>query len=256
MTGPRENELRQAADSLIDARRTGETIAAFPNDFHPAEMEEVYFIQNLVAESFGPIGGWKIGAANPEATPLYGPMPLVWFAPSGATLTGPHWRFRALEAEIAFLVGKDLPPRSTPYTREEVLDAMESCHPAIEVLESAFTDPMATPRMDGFADLQFNGGFVYGPAYAGWRSVDFNAEPVTVIIDGIVRVERTGSNTSGDLLKLLPWLANEGAARTGGLRRGQWVTTGSWTGNTPAPANSACSAEFGTVGRVDLRFGA
>ncbi len=49
-------------------------------------------------------------------------------------------------------------------------------------------------------------------------------------VDGMVRVERTGSNTSGDLMRLVPWLANEGAVRTGGLKAGQWITTGSWTG--------------------------
>ena len=67
-------------------------------------------------------------------------------------------------------------------------------------------------------------------------------------------MERTGSNTSGDLLKLLPWLANEGAARTGGLRAGQWITTGSWTGNTPSDSQSTVTAEFAHAGRVDLRF--
>ncbi len=73
-------------------------------------------------------------------------------------------------------------------------------------------------------------------------------------VDGIVRVERTGSNTSGDFLRLLPWLANEGAARTGGLRKGQWITTGSWTGNTLASPGSAVEVNFSTAGRVDLRF--
>ena len=69
-----------------------------------------------------------------------------------------------------------------------------------------------------------------------------------------VRVERTGSNTSGDLLRLLPYLANEGAARTGGLEAGQWITTGSWTGNTPAGPGSAVEASFAHAGRVSLRF--
>jgi 2-keto-4-pentenoate hydratase len=73
-------------------------------------------------------------------------------------------------------------------------------------------------------------------------------------VDGIIRVERTGSNTSGDLLKLIPWLANEGATRTGGLRKGQWITTGSWTGNTLASAGSTVSVDFTTAGHVDLRF--
>ena len=69
-----------------------------------------------------------------------------------------------------------------------------------------------------------------------------------------MRVERTGSNTAGDLLRLIPWLANEGAVRSGGLRAGQWITTGSWTGNTPADSTSSVIAEFTKAGRVDLRF--
>jgi 2-keto-4-pentenoate hydratase len=131
---------------------------------------------------------------------------------------------------------------------------MASCHPAIEVLESAFVDPPQAAKFASLADLQMHGGFVYGPAVDNWQSIDFNIEHVMLAVDGVVRVERTGSNTSGDLVKLLPWLANEGAARTGGLRAGQWITTGSWTGNTLATTDSSVEVLFRTAGRVDLRF--
>ncbi len=99
-----------------------------------------------------------------------------------------------------------------------------------------------------------HGGLIYGPAFADWRSVDFSREHVSLAIDGAVRFEATGSNTSGNLLRLLPWLANEGAARTGGLFAGQWVTTGSWTGVTTAMARATVDARFSTAGVVGLRF--
>jgi 2-keto-4-pentenoate hydratase len=104
------------------------------------------------------------------------------------------------------------------------------------------------------ADLQMNGGFVHGAAATNWQKIDFSKEHVTLAVDGVVRVERTGSNTSGDLMRLLPWLANEGAARTGGLRAGQWITTGSWTGLTLAIAGSRVDVRFSAAGEVDLRF--
>ena len=252
MTGSRELALTAAANTLLDARRTGITIDELPADLQPTDIPEVYFVQDTVAAAFGEIGGWKIGAPTPEATPLFAPMPTAWIAASGSLLTGN--RYRGLEAEIAFLVGEDLPPRATPYTREEVVAAMASCHPVIEVLETALTDPSTAPRFSMLADLQLHGGCIYGPAYADWKSVDFNTEKVTLAIDGVVRVDRTGSNTSGDLVKLLPWLANEGAARTGGLRKGQWITTGSWTGNTLASAGDTVDVAFSTVGNVSLRF--
>ena len=74
-------------------------------------------------------------------------------------------------------------------------------------------------------------------------------------VDGAVRVENKGSNTSGDLLRLLPFLANEGATRTEGLRKGDWITTGSWTGVTQAEAGSTAEVRFGTLGQAYLRFG-
>jgi len=105
------------------------------------------------------------------------------------------------------------------------------------------------------ADMQMHGGFIHGPAVSEWQKIDFAKEKVTLAIDGSVQVERTASNTAGtDLLRLVLYLANEGAARTGGLKRGSWVTTGSWTGNTFAKAGSTVNVEFSTAGDVSLRF--
>jgi 2-keto-4-pentenoate hydratase len=259
MTGPEESRCIDAADALLDARRTGHTIPDLPPDLQPQSLEDAYAIQDRIAVAFREEGetqpgGWKIGALTPEATPLYAPMPAVWIAPSGSLLAGEHWRWRGIEAEIAFLVGRDLPPRAQPYTRAEVLAAMASCHPAIELLEPAFTDPFQVPRLAMVADLQMHGGFLYGHAVPNWQSIDFTREHVIAVVDGVIRVERTGSNTAGDLLRLLPWLANQGAARTGGLRRGQWITTGSWIGYTLASAGSAVEVNFSTAGNVNLRF--
>jgi 2-keto-4-pentenoate hydratase len=254
MTGPREAILLQTVEALLGARRTNRPLADLPPDLVPLDISEVYFVQDAVAAAFGPIGGWKIGAPAPIATPVFAPMPLAWIAPSGSTLSGSRWRYRGLEAEIAFLVGHDLPPRAQPYSRAEALAAMASCHPAIEVLESAFIDPALVPKFASLGDLQNHGGFVYGPAFPDWHTADFTTETVVLSVDGVIRVQRTGSNTSGDLLKLIPWLANEGAARTGGLRAGQWITTGSWTGNTLGISGSTVDVHFGTTAHVDLRF--
>ena len=254
MTGPEELRIIDAANALLNARRTGQFLTDLPANLQPQAIDEAYAIQDRMMLSLGEIGGWKIGAPSADAAPMYAPMPLAWIVATSCMLTGERWRYRGLEAEIAFLVGSDLPPRAQPYTREETLAAMASCHPAIEVLESAFADPSRATPLAKNADLQVHGGFVYGPAVPNWQSIDFTKEEVMLACDGIVRVERTGSNTAGDLLRLLPWLANEGAARTGGLRKGQWITTGSWTGNTLASPGSVVEVNFSTAGRVDLRF--
>jgi 2-keto-4-pentenoate hydratase len=254
ITGFREKELLDGANMLLDARRTHIPIADLPPELQPTSLEEVERMHEEIAAAYGEIGGWKIGAPSADATPFFAPMPRAWMAASGAVLSGPTFRYRVLEAEVAFLLGEDLPRRSTPYTRDEVIAAIASCHPAIEELESGLIDPKAANKFSTLADLQMHGAFVYGPAFADWRSVDFTRERVTLLIDGAVQVERMGSNTSGDLIRLLPYLANEGAVRTGGLKAGQWITTGSWTGNTPAPPVSHAEATFDHIGTAALRF--
>ena len=254
ISAARESQLLEAVNALLDARRTSTPIADFPVELRPTTLEEAYFCQDAMAQAYGPVGGYKIGAPNAEATPMYAPMPLAWIAAGGSLLSGSQWRYRGLEAEIAFQLGHDLPARATPYSREEALAAVGSCHPVIEVLESGLIDPMAVDKFAGWADMQMHGGLVYGPAVAGWETIDWNAEKVALAVDGSVRVERVGSNTSGDLLKLIPWLANHGSARTGGLKAGQWITTGSWTGNTLAVAGATVDVNFHTAGRVTLRF--
>jgi 2-keto-4-pentenoate hydratase len=256
MTGRREAELMEAANLLLEARRTLVGLADLPAELCPADETEIAFVQDTIAEAYGAVGGWKVGAESLEAVPNCAPMPRIWIGPSGSRLTRAGHRLHGLEAEIAFLLSGNLPVRATRYSDEEVYAAVASCHPAIEVIESGLikpTDPAVRVAKD--ADLQMHGGFVYGAAYADWRSVAFENEPVSLAVDSVVRVEAVGYNKAGNLLRLLPWLANEGSARTGGLRAGQWITTGSWTGVTFGMAGSTADARFETMGSVALRFG-
>ena len=252
ISGAREAQLFKALDLLLDARRTSTPLLDLPAGLQPMNLDEALLIQGRMMLAYGEVGGWKIGAAAPDALPLFAPMPSAWVTSGGAELAGQ--RYRGVEAEVAFLLGQDLPPRALPYSAGEVYAAVASCHPAIEILGSAFADPEQAPKLNVTADLQMHGGFVYGPACPDWQAIDFSTERVALAIDGTVRVERTGSNTAGDLLRLLPFLANEGAARTGGLRAGQWITTGSWTGNVQAGTQASLDVHFSTLGRVTARF--
>jgi 2-keto-4-pentenoate hydratase len=254
MTGSREAQLMEAANLLEDARRTMTPIADLPKEFQPMTLDEAYFVNDQMSLAYEEIGGWKVGAWAADATPTYAPIPKAWIWPNGVRLSKVCHRYRGLEAEIAFLLGDNLPVRDEPYTRDEVIAAIASCHPAIEELESGLRDPVAANPLSKDADLQMCGALIYGPAIPNWKDIDFTKEHVTLAIDGTVRVERTGSNKSGDLLRLLPWLANEGSVRTEGLKAGQWITTGSWTGNVQAIAGARVDVKFSTAGEVGLSF--
>lgn len=255
ISAAREAVLLQTTDMLLTARRTHAPMADLPTELAPASEEEAFAVQDFMAEAYGPVGGWKIGAAGAEGIPFFAPMPAGWMGENGALFRGLNHRLFGVEAEIAFRMGQDLAPSATPYTRDEVIAAVGSCHPAIEVLESAFVDPQAVSRPNMMADMQMHGGFVAGPAVPQWHEIDWANEPITLTIDGAVRYENTGTAPAGpDLMRLILYLANEGAARTGGLKRGDWITTGSWSGLTWASPGAEAAAHFKHAGRATLLF--
>ena len=59
---------------------------------------------------------------------------------------------------------------------------------------------------------------------------------------------------SGFDSRLLTWLANVGSRSLGGLRAGQWVTTGSCTGTILVAPGTTVVAEFPCLGRAELRL--
>jgi 2-keto-4-pentenoate hydratase len=254
LSGIEKDRLQQAAEVLLQARRTLQPIDDLPSALRPRSLEEAYYVQDVMLQALGEAGGWKVGAATPDATPLCAPLPLNTLAAGGSRIAPQFRRMRGVEAEIAFRLGKDLPPRATPYSRQELVDAIASCHPAIELLESALLDPDAVERLTSIADLQSHAGLVTGAALEGWQDFNFADHSAQMNLDGFVRVTNGKNAAGGDLLRLILWLANEAQTRTGGLLAGQWITTGSWTGKILAESGSVALARFPQLGEVSVRF--
>jgi 2-keto-4-pentenoate hydratase len=259
ISAERAEALQQTARELTVARETGILMSDLRGPQVVHSMEEAVYVQQEMMLLLGPIGGWKVGAPGPEAEPSCAPMPLRWFnqgAANGGTALIEKHRYRGVEAEIAFHMADSLPPRPSPYTRAEVVAAIASCHPAIELLEAAFPDPFnGVERFSQIADLQTNGGFVPGPAIANWQAMDIPKEGVQMIVNCSVEVDRVASNTAGtDLLRLVEWLANVGSVPFGGLKAGDWITSGSWTGRTICASGAVATAKFSTAGSVTVQF--
>ena len=86
---------------------------------------------------------------------------------------------RCVEVEFAFRMGRPLPPRSAAYTVEEVLAAVETLHPAIELPDSRFADFTAVGAPQLIADDACASLFLLGPAAdPTWRDLDLVEHPV------------------------------------------------------------------------------
>ena len=254
---PASMDVDAIAANLIEARRSGNRIAALGAAEAPSSSDEAYAVQEAMLRGLnGTIAGWKAGASSPEAEPQAGPLLADRVKPSPARFALRPNALRTVEAELAFSFARDLPPRPLPYGEDEVWEAVDAMHVAIEILESSFVDRRRVPEFAPLADLLNNGGFCYGPPIADWRHLDVRTPRAMLLIDG-KGVRRAAAGTpGGHPRRLLAWLANHAARRGHPLKRRDIVTTGSHTGMYDAPAGAQVTARFEGVGEASLTFDA
>ncbi|HEV2551981.1 MAG TPA: fumarylacetoacetate hydrolase family protein [Stellaceae bacterium] len=250
------DRVKALADTLLHARRKREQLGRLSRSFVPASEEEAYAVQAAVVAALGAVGGWKVGASSPTAEPSAAPLLAAGTRPSPARWELPAGVSVGIEGELAFRFARALPPRGQAYGEDEVWDAIDTLHPAIELVQSRFADPQAADKLALLADNLANYGFCRGAAVPDWRQIDFLRQPVSLDVDGAERVRAIGGNAAGHPRRLLAWLANHCARRGRGLAAGDIVTTGTHTGliTLPAPANVV--VHFAGVGEARLTLAA
>ena len=134
-----------------------------------------------------------------------------------------------------------------------MIAALASAHAAIELLESRYLDPDAVDPLSLLADMLTNGGFVWGEGVADWDGIDFAHATVEQSVDAGAVLRRTG-NPAGEMIRLVVWVANEGSVWAGGLKAGQFVTCGSWTGKTLVGPAASVLVRFPSLGEVRVRY--
>ncbi len=131
-------------------------------------------------------------------------------------------------------------------------DALEACA-AIEGIASRFEDHTARTALKKLADCVSNGGFVPGPVARDWRALNFGSIHVTLLVNGERVVDQDGGHPTGDPLGVSVELAN--MMRTGaGVRAGQFVTCGSYTGMRFLRPGDTCVVRFQELGSAEVTF--
>ena len=153
--------IAEAAALLVAARRGRFRIPLPPPACRPTSVSEAHAIQDAVTATLGAaVGAFKANApagAEPTRGVIYAPT----VHPSPSRIPASLVPQCGVEGEVAFVFRADLPPRPTPYTREEVAAVIDAC-PAIEVVTSRYADPDAASPLDKLADCVNNGAFVHG----------------------------------------------------------------------------------------------
>ncbi|WP_207538532.1 2-keto-4-pentenoate hydratase [Sabulicella rubraurantiaca] len=231
------------ATLLLDAWKGAAPVPA--GTIPPADPQAAYTVQSELLAALGPRGGWKVGAANPSATPLSAPLPATCLLPSGTAFAG---AMRGVELELALRLGRDVP--ACEALRRSDFDAML---PAIEVVETRLAGWEQAPALLKLADLQTHGALILGEPIP-ISELDFGALEAELRMDGEVVASTRGANTAGSLEWLLDGLSQRLAARGEALRQGEILTTGSLTGMLFAAPGTRVLGRLAGIGEVALRF--
>ena len=168
--------------------------------------------------------------------------------PTEASIQAPPG-LRGVEVELAFRLGSDLPARAGGYAPDQIVKAVGALHLALEVVGTR-EDRQGLNGRHAIADFGLNVAFVHGEAIADWQHLDLPAVRARCLVDGEERAEGAASEVLGSPLIALSWLTAQGVA----LAAGEWVTTGSLTGITPARSGQTVTGDFNALGRVTLRL--
>jgi 2-keto-4-pentenoate hydratase len=252
-----KDQTAAAAKTLHDHWQAGTKIGNLEPLQRPRDRAEGYAIQ--AAMQGGRLFGWKIAATSEAgqkhinvAGPLAGRIFAERVIADGGTASMAGNEMRVGEPEFAFRMGRSLPPRSIPYSVEDVLGAVDTLHPAIELPDSRFADFVKAGEVQLIADNACAHLFVLGaPATAGWRLVDLIEERPVVTLRG-QRFVGHGGNVLGDPRVALTWLANELRQLGVTLRAGEVVTTGTCHPPLPIQSGDMFEADFGAFGKVSV----
>src|SRR5712692_2317777 len=257
-----KNQIAAASKTLHDHWLAGTKFDALDASLRPRDRAEGYAIQAAIERySTTHLFGWKIAATSEAgqkhinvAGPMAGRILSETIIPDGGTASMAGNEMRVAEPEFAFRMRADLPPRPSAYTVDDVLAAVDTLHPAIEIPDSRFADFVGAGEAQLIADNACAHLFVLGPATTSdWRSLDLIEERPVITMRGRKFIGH-GQNVLGDPRLALTWLANELRQLGVTLKAGQVVTTGTCHPPLPIQSGDVFEADFGLIGRVSVVF--
>lgn len=258
--------IETAARAVIARRDAARPVPVPPDHERPADLASGYQIQAavhriLATERQVRCVGWKIAGTNGTArayvgvdAPFYGRLHDSTTTASPAEVPVGPGCFRVHEAEIGIELAVDLDPAAAPFTAADVEAATRALLPSIEIAGSCYEPWVDAGAPSLIADNAAHGWWVFGPEQTDWSNLDLLDLPVTVIVNGETAATGSPRNVDGGPFGATAWLANTLAETGTGLQAGDRITTGITTVPVPAAPGQHVIADFGPLGRVELRL--
>ncbi|MCV9966301.1 fumarylacetoacetate hydrolase family protein [Pararhizobium sp. BT-229] len=230
------------ARQLSDADNTGARLVSAMLA-EPATVAEAFAVQRETLALNGWLtAGYKV-AIRTDGSSVSAPMAHITYASESGTAGFERPAVDALEVEICFVLGKDLPPPGNePYTRETLLDHVSAIYSGAEFLGHRLDDGSKSPALLFLADRLGNAGYVLGEELSEDVLEPGRNYPLTITVNGNTVFSGPGKHPNGDPVTAFLAFAN---TLTHTVAKGRIITTGSLCGALPLPEARAAIAISG-----------
>jgi 2-keto-4-pentenoate hydratase len=225
----------------------------------PQNIEQALAVQAAVTDAWctqmdDSIGGWKC-LLPPQDKLIVGPIYTRTIDTVAPVSLWPKGDKARIEPELAFVFGRDFPPRAEPYSDAEVDAAIVRTHMALELINSRYAQPQDCEFAEVLADGLVNQGLFIGPEVdaqqarmASGFSIAITAEGTTTQYEGV----HPNLQPRAPLYWLVEFLRSQGQ----GIVAGQAVITGSYAGVIEVPLNCPISIDYAGLGTMPVQFSA
>lgn len=189
----------------------------------------------------------QLGVDQPDFGVLFDDMRIA----DGGNLDPARCIQAKAEAEIAFVLGADLPLADT--TPEQVAAAVASVHAAIEIVDSRIADWKIT-FADTVADNGSSAFFVLSDQGLPLAGLDLEGAAMTMTINGNVASTGVGSAALGNPLNAAAWLARTLAAGGDPLKAGDILLAGALGPMVVLTAGDEVRADVAGIGTCSFSF--
>jgi 2-keto-4-pentenoate hydratase len=249
--------IDEIADDLYRARLRGYTIDHVSARLPDRDLDAAYAISEIVASRRETeLGvrrvGRKVGLTNPLVQervgvfePDYGIIHDDMVFDSGVVLRSSDYNFLRIEAEVAFVLGKEIVDADPDVVR----DAIDHVTPAFEIVDFRFPGNVGT-IVDTIADNAGCSGLVLGEEKHAYGEIDLRELELVITGGGTEITRGIGSNVLGDPVNAVVWLARTAIRIGKPLQAGEVLLSGSIGSIEPWPADVLCTATTTGLGRV------
>lgn len=254
--------LNQAAAAIAEARVSRRPIARISETYGISNLDDAYAVADINNRAHQARGhrvvGLKVGLTSravqqqlgvdqPDFGLLFDDMEYL----DGDDIPMSRLIAPKAEAEVAFVVGRDVPGQAPTYA--EFLSCLSHALPAIEFVDSVIADWKIT-LVDTVADNASSALYVLGNQPVDIGRLSLESLGMDMRKNGQSSSVGSGAACLGHPLRAAFWLARTMAARGQGLRSGQVILSGALGPMVPVTTGDVLQARIGELGEVSCRM--